>query len=209
MFTGIIDHFGTLKEVKELPHSRVLKFTSQFVSFQQGESIAVDGVCLTVTGFDRETFSVDVSPETLRLTHLGDLKPGALVNFERALKVGDRLGGHLVTGHVDAMGTLKRREEIGEYQKYVFTGVLENFRKYLFKKGSIAVNGVSLTLNEVDRKSGDFEVMLIPHTLQKTNLSALKSGEKVNLEFDTTSKMLLERMEELLPELLHSVKNGE
>lgn len=202
MFTGIIDHFGFLTKCEETRQSRVLQFSSKFESFSPGESISVNGACLTVTRYDRDSFSVDVSSETLNLTNLANLKIGDPVNFERALRLGDRLGGHMVSGHVDSTATILAVENEGEYRKLAFTRIPEQSRKFLIKKGSIAVNGVSLTINQVNRATGDFEVMLIPHTLERTNLSGLKAGAIVNLEFDATVKTILERVEELLPALL-------
>lgn len=204
MFTGIIDHFGALASVRQTPQSRVLNFASQFRDFQLGESIAVNGACLTVAEFDENTFSVSVSPETLKLTNLKKLRVGDKVNFERALRMGDRLGGHLVTGHVDCMVRVALVETCGEYRRIVFSQVPEAHRKLVVKKGSIAVNGVSLTINEANRREGTFEVMLIPHTLQITTLSELKEGASVNIEFDSTVKTILERIEELLPGLLEN-----
>lgn len=202
MFTGIIDHFGSLEALEETPQSKRLRFASRFDSFDTGESVAVNGVCLTVTQFQGGAFTVDVSSETLKLTNLSQLKVKDAVNFEKALRLGDRFGGHVVTGHVDCTAKVSSLATVGEYLAIRFSDLPKQFCKYLVKKGSIAVNGVSLTLNEVNKTEGSFEVMLIPHTLEKTNLSQLTAGSLVNIEMDTTVKTILERVEELLPELV-------
>jgi len=150
-----------------------------------GESIAVDGACLTVTAKQKRRFRVDVSPETLRRTTLGRLAKDARVNLERALRVGDRLGGHVVLGHVDGVGTLEKIEPDGDWLLYRFRapGALLPF---LVEKGSIAVDGVSLTVFAC--RAGRFTVALIPHTLAKTTLGTRRPGDGVNLEADVLLK---------------------
>ena len=150
-----------------------------------GESIAVDGACLTVTAKQGRRFRVDVSPETLRRTTLGRLAKDARVNLERALRVGDRLGGHVVLGHVDGVGTLEKVEPDGDWLLYRFRapGALLPF---LVEKGSIAVDGVSLTVFAC--RAGRFTVALIPHTLAKTTLGTRRPGDGVNLEADVLLK---------------------
>ena len=150
-----------------------------------GESIAVDGACLTVTAKQGRRFRVDVSPESLRRTTLGTLAKGARVNLERALRVGDRLGGHVVLGHVDGVGTLEKIEPDGDWLLYRFRapGAL---RPFLVEKGSIAVDGVSLTVFAC--RAGKFTVALIPHTLAKTTLGTRRPGDGVNLEADVLLK---------------------
>jgi riboflavin synthase len=150
-----------------------------------GESIAVDGACLTVTAKQGRRFRVDVSPESLRRTTLGTLAKGARVNLERALRVGDRLGGHVVLGHVDGVGTLEKIEPDGDWLLYRFRapGAL---RPFLVEKGSIAVDGVSLTVFAC--RAGRFTVALITHTLAKTTLGTRRPGAGVNLEADVLLK---------------------
>src|SRR5262245_33311055 len=150
-----------------------------------GESIAVDGACLTVTARQGRRFRVDVSPETLRRTTLGTLARDARVNLERALRVGDRLGGHVVLGHVDGVGTLERIQPDGDWRLYRFRapGAL---RPFLVEKGSIAVDGVSLTVFSC--RKGGFTVALIPHTLARTTLGTRRPGDGVNLEADVLLK---------------------
>jgi riboflavin synthase len=152
-----------------------------------GESIAVDGACLTVTAKQGRRFRVDVSPETLRRTTLGRLAKNARVNLERALRVGDRLGGHVVLGHVDGVGTLEKIEPDGDWLLYRFRapGTLLPF---LVEKGSIAVDGVSLTIS--DCRGPSFSVALIPHTLAETTLGELQPGGHVNLEADVLLKQI-------------------
>ena len=150
-----------------------------------GESIAVAGACLTVTARQGRRFRVDVSPETLRRTTLGTLAKDARVNLERALRVGDRLGGHVVLGHVDGVGTLEKIEPDGDWLLYRFRAPVA-LQPYLVEKGSIAVDGVSLTVFAC--RAGRFTVALIPHTLARTTLGTRRPGDGVNLEADVLLK---------------------
>jgi riboflavin synthase len=196
MFTGIVDHCGKVLNLQEFPGSIRLEISSYFNDLRLGESIAVDGCCLTVTAFkEAGSFVCDVSPETLSLTRASEWKTGAVLNLERAMKLSDRLGGHIVTGHIDQWATLAGKEMVQEYVRLEIEGVLPEFLRYLVKKGSIAVNGVSLTVNEV--KEDVFSVMLVPHTLERTNLKELSVGSKVNLEFDWMAKLVVKRVEEI------------
>jgi riboflavin synthase len=150
-----------------------------------GDSIAVNGCCLTVVVIEGDTIGFDVGDETLKRTNLGRLLPGARVNLERSLKVGDQLGGHFVTGHIDAMGLVEERIDNNEWSTFWFR-VQPHLMRQLASKGSIAVNGVSLTLVDVEVQR--FSVMLIPHTLANTNLGELKPRDKVNIETDILAK---------------------
>jgi riboflavin synthase len=154
-----------------------------------GESVAVNGCCLTVVatapGNENATFDVQAGPETLFRTNLGDLEAGAPVNLERALRVGDRLGGHFVQGHVDTTAVLRERRREGDWEFLAFT-IEPAWTPLMVPKGSIAVDGVSLTL--VDVASDAFSVMLIPHTLAATTLGSLRSGSRVNIEADILAK---------------------
>ena len=150
-----------------------------------GDSIAVDGACLTVTGIQPQGFSVDVSPESLQRSTLGKKRAGDRVNLERALRLCDRLGGHLVSGHIDGLGVLSSREKSGEFIRLVFSAP-EQLLKYIIEKGSVAVDGISLTVNTVTGR--DFSVMIIPHTLEKTTLAGKGSGDQVNIENDLIGK---------------------
>jgi riboflavin synthase len=152
-----------------------------------GESITVDGVCLTVIDSQREVFTADVSVETLGRTTLGGKAPGSRMNLERALRLGDRLGGHLVTGHIDGIGVIKERKPEGRSQRLFFEAPPEIMR-YVIEKGSIAVNGVSLTVNGVS--SGGFDVNIVPHTGLMTTLDNLQIGAEVNIETDLIGKYI-------------------
>lgn len=199
MFTGIIDHCGSVTSVERRGDSLVLAVASAFDDVEEGESIAVDGVCLTAISPSANAFRCDVSPETLRLTRAADYRVGARLNLERSLRLSDRMGGHFVTGHADQKCRLTKSEARGEYRAYVFDGVLYKNRRFLVLKGSVAVNGVSLTVNAVT-VSG-FEVMLIPHTLGRTNLSELREGDSVNVEFDWMTKVLLSDLDKRVENL--------
>ncbi len=150
-----------------------------------GDSIAVDGACLTVTSIQPQGFSVDVSSETLQRTTLGKRRAGDRVNLERALRLCDRLGGHLVSGHIDGLAVLSAREKSGEFIRLVFSAP-EQLLKYIIEKGSVAIDGISLTVNTVTGR--DFSVMIIPHTLEKTTLAGKGPGDQVNIENDLIGK---------------------
>ncbi|MBI4682382.1 MAG: riboflavin synthase [Nitrospirae bacterium] len=185
MFTGLVETFGAVSAVKKTGNSIRLsvKPLSGF-EVQIGDSVSVNGVCLTVTRLDSD-LSFDVSPETLRSTNLGALKTGNKINLERAMRLSDRLGGHIVTGHVDGIGLIRDKKQAGEYTFYTFECPAEII-KYIVKKGSIAVDGISLTV--VDLDYGSFSVAIIPHTLTATNLGDKGIGDKVNLEADIIGK---------------------
>jgi riboflavin synthase len=185
MFTGLVEDRGTLvaKEARG-PGSRLV-FRSKLGVLALGESIAIDGACLTVVESKNDTFDMDATAETLARTTLGDLVAGSTVNLERALKVGDRLGGHLVTGHVDGVGALVKRTPVGESVAMSFS-MPHELSKFVAEKGSITVSGVSLTVNGVQ---GDaFDVVIIPHTLEVTTLGSLAVGGRVNLEVDLVAR---------------------
>ncbi len=187
MFTGIIEGVGKIVGRRKLGGGIVLDLEAGFVLTdpKEGESIAASGVCLTAYEMHGNRFSADVSPETLSRTKLGMLNPGDFVNLERALKVSDRLGGHIVSGHVDCLATVAGQNELGLYTIVSFSLAKEQDR-YIIEKGSIAIDGVSLTVNSC--KAGFFSVSIIPHTLKETTLGALKVGNKVNIEVDVIGK---------------------
>jgi riboflavin synthase len=189
MFTGIVDHTGDILQVAPSAAGMSMWIASHFTHLVLGESISVDGVCLTVAEINGSKVRFDVSPETLRLTRLNTAKPDQTVNLERALRVGDTLGGHFVTGHVDGLCRLKQREPSGEYISLHFNEVPDSLTRYLVTKGCVCVNGVSLTINSVE--ANGFSVMLIPHTLQRTNLLLLQMGDPVNLEVDYVARFVL------------------
>jgi len=187
MFTGLITDVGQIAEVEDREGGRRLRVRTglETEKFEIGESIAVDGACLTVTGVEDDVFSVELSPETLDRTTLGDRGVGDGLHLERALRVGDRLGGHFVQGHVEAVGTVCSREADGESVRLRIE-VPEDFERWLIAKGAVAIDGVSLTVAAVD--GGVFDVALIPHTLECTKLGSYRQGDGVNLEGDMLGK---------------------
>lgn len=190
MFTGIIQALGHLRESVERGGDRRLRFGTGAMDvhdLQLGESIAVSGVCLTVVAFDRDSFAADVSNETLALTTLGALSAGSVVNLERALLPTTRLGGHLVAGHVDGVGTVDRVWPDGRSQRWRF-GAPRGLLRYIADKGSVCVDGVSLTVNLADEQG--FEVNLVPHTLEHTAFGNTPVGAAVNLEVDLLARYL-------------------
>ena len=190
MFTGLVSAVG---EIVSVEAGGVHRFAvrSAYVprSIEIGASIAHAGACLTVTSLRPEDegtiHTVDVSPETLDRTTLGDWKPGSRVNLERSLKIGDELGGHLVTGHVDGVGTVTRIEPAGEWTR-IEIRLPDALARFVAEKGSITVDGVSLTVNGASRDA--FTVMIIPHTAAVTTLGTLKPGDSVNLEVDLMAR---------------------
>ncbi len=196
MFTGIVEDLGRIQSIKALSQGLSLQVTCSFKNLALGESIAVDGACLTVTQISSQGFWCELSPETLSLTLASHYQVGSLVNLERALTVGSRMGGHWVTGHVDSKATLKDKEAFEGFWKFSFSKLSASQLPFLIPKGSIAVNGVSLTVNDV--LENGFEVMLIPHTLEKTNLNRLHSGDEVNIEVDWMSKLIVQTTQRFL-----------
>jgi riboflavin synthase len=193
MFTGIIEGTGTLQRTERhgLDARVVIRPDFRMETAVLGESIAVDGACLTVIDFRQEIFTADVSAETLGRTTLGRKAPGNRVNLERALRLGDRLGGHLVTGHIDGIAILKERKPEGRSLRLSFDASREIMR-YVIGKGSVAVNGVSLTVNGVS--SAGFDVNIVPHTASVTTLVSLQIGGEVNVETDLIGKYVEKMM---------------
>ena len=186
MFTGMIDHTGTVTAVVNTPKGLRVTIATQFDDLQLGESIAVDGVCLTVSDALNNAFVCDVSPETLKLTACGHYREGSSVNLERSLRMGDRLGGHYVTGHVDRVAHVKNIIQHDDYVEMHIAGFNQTEAAFLVTKSSLTVNGVSLTINSI--ADAEIHLMLIPHTLAVTNLKNLKVGDTVNIEFDFYTK---------------------
>ena len=187
MFTGIIEELGSVRSIEERGENARIVIAARLVTegTNHGDSIAVNGVCLTALDIHDDSFAADVSRETLQRSTLGSLKPGARVNLERAVTAQTRLGGHIVQGHVDARGTFVSVDDHGESWTVRFAFPSE-IARYLVFKGSVAVEGISLTVANL----GDdyFEVAIIPKTWEVTNLSALKPGDGVNLEVDVIGK---------------------
>lgn len=188
MFTGIVDHCGQIAKIEPYENHCCLTIASHFNDLVLGESIAIDGACLTVTEHNNSQFTVQLSPETMRLTTASHYQVGTSLNLERSLRLSDRLGGHFVTGHVDGLCEIKAIICQQEFTEIQFHKVLAEHKNLLVKKGSVAINGVSLTINEVT--TDGFAVMLIPHTLEITNLSGLKVGHQVNVEYDYLAKLI-------------------
>lgn len=191
MFSGIIEATGVVKSLREdLGVLRVeIEKPIEFNDLRSGDSICVDGVCLTVESFSDGLMRYAIGPETLRVTGwtLGNLQ-NRRVNLERSLKLGDRIHGHIVTGHVDTVGEIARSETAGEALLLTVHFPAE-FGKFIWRKGSITVNGVSLTINSAT--ASEFELCLIPETLKRTNLAHLRQGDRVNLEMDSYARGLV------------------
>lgn len=187
MFTGIIQGKGKVIRQQTSGGGMIFCLESDFdlVDPEEGESIAVDGVCLTARDIKKNRFFVDVSPESLSRTVLSNLQAGSQVNLERALRLSDRLGGHMVSGHVDALGRVEERKAVGDFTLFTFS-LSRSLIKYVIEKGSISINGVSLTVNSCAEKQ--FTVSIIPHTLAVTTLGKLKQGDMVNIEVDIIGK---------------------
>ena len=187
MFTGLVDGVGDITEMRRMAEGLRLAVAPPFpvAELTLGESVAVSGACLTVTAVQGRAFQVDVSPETLAKSTLSLKKVGDRVNLERALRLGDRLGGHLVTGHVDGLGVLRERQEGPEHLVLTFE-LPAALTPLVIEKGSIAVDGVSLTVNAVSGNT--FQVNIIPFTGKDTTLAGLKVGDQVNLETDIIGK---------------------
>jgi riboflavin synthase len=199
MFTGLIEAMGTVRRYETSGAAARLTLSASLPAseIRLGDSIAVNGVCLTVTAIAGDLFTFDVSPETLAHTSLRRTSPGTVVNLERALRLGDRLGGHIVTGHVDCMATvMERREESGNIV-FSFRLPAEHAR-YLVAKGSVTVDGASLTVNSVSRDG--FSINVIPHTARMTIMHQLRTGSEVNIECDILAKYV---------ERLLGARNGE
>jgi riboflavin synthase len=186
VFTGLIADLGTVTAVDATPDGVRLAVASRLAGeLAEGDSVAVNGVCLTATAVSPECFSADVMRESLRRSSLADVAPGGRVNLELPLRAADRLGGHVVQGHVDGVGTVREAREDG-FARVVTIEAPGELLRYVVEKGSIAVDGVSLTVSALGDDS--FSVSLIPETLERTNLGAARHGQTVNLEVDVLAK---------------------
>jgi riboflavin synthase len=188
MFTGIIEELGRIREWH--PHAKgarlVIECEQVLTDAREGCSIAVNGVCLTALDLQERSFAADLAPETLQRSNLGSSLLGDLVNLERPMMLNDRLSGHIVQGHVDATGELIRLEELGDGNWWLTVEVPERLHKFLVEKGSITMDGISLTVAKLEDPY--FSVAIIPHTYQVTNLKNRKAGDRVNLEADFLAK---------------------
>lgn len=189
MFTGLIEEIGIIDAIASGQKSMKLSVKAKKIleNIKIGDSISTNGVCLTVTDFTKNSFTVDVMPETMRLTNLGKLKNGSYVNLERALKVSDRLGGHIVSGHIDGTGSIKEYKE-EDNATWVTIETNRSVIKYIIPKGSISIDGTSLTVVDVFENS--FRVSLIPITKKETIILMKKVGDEVNLECDIVGKYI-------------------
>jgi riboflavin synthase len=187
VFTGLIEVIGTVSRVEMRGESTSMAFTSPWslTEIKVGDSISVNGACLTVVSAVGKTFTVDVSHETVARTTFGELRPGDRVNLERPLTLADRLGGHLVLGHIDGTATITGRMEKGDSFIFTFTAP-EDLLLYLVEKGSVAIDGISLTVNEC--KGSEFSVTIIPFTSERTTIGGKRVGDRVNVETDIIGK---------------------
>ncbi len=197
MFTGLIRSLGTVTQALNTPAGLRLGVmvdggVAALGSIRLGDSISVNGCCLTAVELDRERLQFDVIPQSLSMTTIGAFAVGRRVHLERALLVGEPLGGHIVQGHIDGTGTVLHAGERGGYR--ISVSVDPAHRRWLLDRGSIALDGVSLTLAHVDQEAGTLEVALIPETLHRTLLASLRPGDLVNLEFDQLAKAIVSRL---------------
>jgi riboflavin synthase len=196
MFTGIIEAVGQVLALDYIQQHMRLVLSNPFMDIQKGESIAVNGVCLTSISELKQDMIFDISSETLSKTFLGDLKVGDEVNLERALKTESRMGGHYVSGHVDTIAQVIGFEHEEKYVKLSIGGFTSEQMLYLIPKGSITLNGVSLTINHI--QANHIELMLVPHTLECSALKYLKPGQHVNIEFDYMARVIAHQLQYFL-----------
>ncbi len=193
MFTGIVEGIGKVKKISKITKNRsaiqmIVDLGKHSKGLKTGQSVALNGVCLTVTKLSKDGCTFEMIEETTKKTDLGNLKPGGIVNIERSLKAGDRLEGHFVLGHVDGVGIIKKIEKKPK-EVQVWFQIPRNLSKYVVKKGSIAIDGISLTVVEI--KNNMASVCLIPHTIEVTNFKTKKIGDKINIETDILGKYIL------------------
>lgn len=194
MFTGIVTDQGRIAELEQRGDLRArIQTAYDTATIEIGASIACDGVCLTVVALGDDWFDMEISAETVSKTNLGDWSEGRVINLERALKVGDELGGHIVSGHVDGLATIVEMKDEGDSTRLTFDAPL-GLARYIAPKGSVALNGTSLTVNEVDGTR--FGINIIPHTQKVTTWGVAKVGDKVNLEIDTLARYVA-RLQEM------------
>jgi len=193
MFTGLIEAVGEVVDVRPIASGfRVRVQSSLSEDLREGESVAVNGVCLTAVDAASGDLQAEIGPETARVTSLGSLKAGSLVNLERAMRADARFGGHFVLGHVDGTGTVQRIQPDADFW-WISVGFPQALAPYLIHRGSIAVDGISLTIASLDRSS--FEVQIVPHTWTHTNMHGLSAGDVVNLETDMVGKYVVRAVE--------------
>jgi riboflavin synthase len=197
MFTGLIEAVGRVSSIRTSADATLMTIATPLAAeLQLGESIAVNGVCLTVTGTAAGEMRADIGPETARVTTLASLRPGDAVNLERSMRADSRFGGHFVQGHVDAIADVQDLREQGD-ARWITVRFPESLAPFVVRKGSVAIDGISLTV--ADLRDMEFDVMIIPFTWQHTNLSALATGDRVNLECDMIGKYVARAVELSLP----------
>lgn len=187
MFTGLVEHVGTIQRIDQDEGHVRLSVSAPFKEVQLGDSIAIDGCCLTVASQDDDQFQFHVSRESLQVTALGEFREGTKVNMERALRMGDRLGGHMVSGHVDGVGTVVSKEDLND-GLLLKVKIPDELTRYVVPKGSICLDGVSLTVNRLEGTA--IELMLIPTTLKETTLGERPLGRPINVEVDLIGKYI-------------------
>ena len=205
VFTGIVEGTGVVSSVTESENLTKIsvKMPSKFsVDIKIGASVCIDGVCLTVCSINGDELDFDIIMETLNVTTFSNVKTGDAVNVERSMKLGDEIGGHLLSGHVSTTATISTLETPENNHIVTFSTDLETI-KYIFPKGYIALNGVSLTVGEVDKSNQTFNVYLIPETLRLTNLGEKMVGDKINLEIETQTRNMVDTISEMNKESIH------
>lgn len=207
MFTGIVEEVGLITEFEKRSERAIkmsIKAKKVLEDTKIGDSISVNGICLTIKEIEDDQFSVDVMPETVKATSLKQLTINLPVNLERSLKVNDRLGGHFVTGHVDGIGQIVNKEKC-ENAIYYDLAIKDGLMPYMIMKGSIAVDGVSLTIFKIEQEKSEVTVSLIPHTLKATILGEKQVGDPVNIECDVMAKHIKNQLQHYL----HNINEGE
>ena len=205
VFTGIVEGTGVVSSVTESENLTKIsvKMPSKFSDdIKIGASVCIDGVCLTVCSINGDELDFDIIMETLNVTTFSNVKAGDTVNVERSMKLGDEIGGHLLSGHVSTTATISKLETPENNHIVTFSTDLETI-KYIFPKGYIALNGVSLTVGEVDKSNQTFNVYLIPETLRLTNLGEKEVGDKINLEIETQTRNMVDTLSEMNKESIH------
>ncbi|MDD5518710.1 MAG: riboflavin synthase [Candidatus Omnitrophota bacterium] len=187
MFTGIVEELGVVKRISQRANIRLIEISSEktLADVKKGDSLAVNGVCLTAVEIKKGYFAFEVMPQTLKVTNLGNIRVGDKVNLERSLKMGDRISGHFVLGHIDCLGIIRKKNYAGANLAFEIA-VPPEFLGYCLPKGSVSVDGISLTI--MAKQSNVFSVYIIPHTLKNTTLSFKGPSAKVNIEFDLLAK---------------------
>ena len=198
MFTGLVDHCGVINVIDHTTTGMQLRIATEYTDLEEGESIAVNGMCLTAVDLKPGEFSAQLSPDTIAVTAVNSWSEGDHVNLERALKASDRFGGHFVSGHVETVAEVRQVNSYDEFTEVIIGSIIPSDMQYLIQKGSVAVNGVSLTINGITEDG--FKLMLVPHTQERTNLKTIKVSDPVHIEFDMLAKMVAKQLESRLVE---------